>query len=174
MIESASAGPFVGREREMRELAAALDDIYDDHGRLVMLAGGPGIGKTRTAEELASTASKRGAEIYWGRCHEEGGVPAYWPWVQVFRSWMAGRDDEEMTAAMGQDIKYIAEIVPELSQHTTSVVESSGAPDPDTVRFRLFDAITSFLKRTSRAKKLMIVLDDLHWAVLSELSVGAE
>ena len=49
-------GMFVGRQREMAELKAALEDTISGHGRLVMLAGEPGIGKTRTAQELASHA----------------------------------------------------------------------------------------------------------------------
>ena len=50
-------GAFVGRQREMGELKAALDDAMASHGRLVMLVGEPGIGKTRTAQELASALS---------------------------------------------------------------------------------------------------------------------
>ena len=40
---------FVGRHREMAELTAALDDALAGRGRMVMLAGEPGIGKTRLA-----------------------------------------------------------------------------------------------------------------------------
>ena len=47
---------FFGRQREMADLRTALDDAISGHGRLVMLAGEPGIGKTRTAQELASYA----------------------------------------------------------------------------------------------------------------------
>ncbi len=49
-------GTFVGRQREMGELKAALDDALSGQGRLVMLVGEPGIGKTRTAQELTSYA----------------------------------------------------------------------------------------------------------------------
>ena len=72
---------FVGRHREMVELTAALNDALTGHGRMVVLAGEPGIGKTRTAEELAVLAETRGAQVLWGRCYEEQGAPPYWPWV---------------------------------------------------------------------------------------------
>ena len=55
---------FVGRRREMAELTAALDDALAGQGRLVMLAGEPGIGKTRTAQELASYAEGQGARVF--------------------------------------------------------------------------------------------------------------
>ncbi len=55
MVEPGSnQPPFVGRPREMERLAPALDEAITGHGRMVMLAGEPGIGKTRTAQELAS------------------------------------------------------------------------------------------------------------------------
>jgi predicted ATPase len=55
MVTSVS-GSFVGRQREMNELKAALEEAISGHGRLVMLVGEPGIGKTRTAQELANQA----------------------------------------------------------------------------------------------------------------------
>ena len=73
-------GVFVGRQREMAQLSAALEDALAGHGRLVMLAGEPGIGKTRTAQELAVLAETKGVQVLWGWCYEEKGAPPYWPW----------------------------------------------------------------------------------------------
>ena len=72
---------FVGRHQEMAVLEAALNDAISGQGRLVMLAGEPGIGKTRTAQELASLAESLGAQVLWGWCYEREGAPPYWPWV---------------------------------------------------------------------------------------------
>ena len=41
-----------------------------------MLAGEPGIGKTRTSQELAALAEERGAQVLRGRCYEEEGSAA--------------------------------------------------------------------------------------------------
>ncbi len=71
----------MGRERELGELSKALEDSLAGQGRLVMLVGEPGIGKTRTAQELAALAETLGAQVFWGRCYEEQGAPPYWPWV---------------------------------------------------------------------------------------------
>jgi len=68
---------FVGRQREMAELTLALNDALSGQGRLIMLAGEPGIGKTRTAQELGVLAEQQGAQILWGRCREEEGAPPY-------------------------------------------------------------------------------------------------
>jgi transcriptional regulator with AAA-type ATPase domain len=60
---------FVGRQQEMAELKAALQDTLAGRGRLIMLAGQPGIGKTRTAQEFAAIAYSCGAQVLWGRCY---------------------------------------------------------------------------------------------------------
>ncbi len=62
---------FVGRQQELADLKAALDDAMAGQGRLAMLVGEPGIGKTRTAQKLASYAETLNAQVWWGRCYEE-------------------------------------------------------------------------------------------------------
>jgi hypothetical protein len=81
-----SYNTFVGRERELAQLHAALDDANAGRGRLFVLSGEPGIGKTRLAEEVARESTTRGMRAVWGRSWEGGGAPAYWPWVQILRS----------------------------------------------------------------------------------------
>ena len=80
-LDSLAGGVFVGRHKEMGDLKAALEETLSGHGRLVTLVGEPGIGKSRTAQELATYAGLRGAQVLSGRCYEEQGVPPYWPWV---------------------------------------------------------------------------------------------
>ncbi len=70
-LDSLAGGVFVGRQREMGELKACLEDALSGRGRLVTLVGEPGIGKTRTAQELATYAGLRSAQVLWGRCYEE-------------------------------------------------------------------------------------------------------
>ena len=72
----------------MAVLDAALNDALSGRGRLVMLAGEPGIGKTRLALELASRARTLGAQVLWGWCYEQEGAPPYWPWVQPIRDYV--------------------------------------------------------------------------------------
>jgi len=79
-------GAFVGREDAMAKLRAALADALGGVGRLVLLVGEPGIGKTRTAEEIASDGRRAGALVLAGRCYEGDGAPAFWPWLQILRA----------------------------------------------------------------------------------------
>ncbi len=156
-------GPFVGRKKEMDELESALSDVRAGHGRFVMLAGEPGIGKTRTAQEIAARAKHFDAFILWGRCYEGKGAPPYWPWLQVIRLAIQGKDIARLQAEMGRGAAAIAEIVPEVHALFPRIAPVANL-NPEQARFRLFDAITTFLRNISRGKPLVLILDDLHWA----------
>ena len=163
--ESASRG-FVGRSREIAELASGLDDAIAGRGRLFLISGEPGIGKTRLAEELAADAASRAMRVVWGRCWEGGGAPAYLPWVDVLRTLILneGRDRERHSALPAE----IAQLIPELSSETTMPRVST---DPQQARFRLFDAIATLLKQWARSVPLLVILDDLHEADHSSLEL---
>ena len=151
---------FVGRERELAELRAALDDTHGGRGRLFLISGEPGIGKTRLADELAGdAAASRGMRVVWGRCWEGGGAPAYLPWIDVLRSLILDeRRDRERHSALPAEI---AQLIPELSSETTMPRVPA---DPAQARFRLFDAIKTLLKQVASSAPLLVVLDDLHEA----------
>ena len=159
----APAGNFVGREREIAQLRAAVDDAVSSRGRVVVLAGEPGIGKTRTAEELAVYARLRGAAVRWGRCYEGEGAPAYWPWVQIVRASVAHCDSETLRSDMGAGAAYIAQVVPEVRDALPDLPAAAGL-ESEQARFRLFDSVALFLKSAARRQPLLVVLEDLHWA----------
>ena len=92
----------------MGDLKAALEDTLSGRGRLATLVGEPGIGKSRTAQELTTYAGLRGAQVLWGRSYEEQGVPPYWPWVQAIRSYVRERDPEQLSSDMGSGAAAIA------------------------------------------------------------------
>ena len=75
MLDSLAGGVFVGRQAEMGQFKAALEDALSGRGRMVTLVGEPGIWNKRTAQELATYAGLRGRQVLWGRCYEEQGVP---------------------------------------------------------------------------------------------------
>src|SRR5437899_11859875 len=77
---------FVGRQDELLELRAGLEDAVTGRGRFFLVVGEAGIGKTRLVEELAREAAERGHAVLWGRCWEGEGAPPYWPWIQVIRA----------------------------------------------------------------------------------------
>ena len=159
-----AAPEYIGMQRETRDLRAALEDTLSGRGRLVMLMGDTGIGKTRTAQELATYAGLRGAQVLWGRCYRESGMPAYWPWIQVIRSYVQVRDEDRLRSEMGAGAAEIAALVSEVRERIPGLEMPSSQEGPDQARFRLFDSIATFLKSASLQQPLVVILDDLHWA----------
>ncbi|HVM98028.1 MAG TPA: ATP-binding protein, partial [Candidatus Acidoferrales bacterium] len=106
-------GVFVGRSAELDELRGGFDEACRGHGRLFLLVGEPGIGKTRLADEMATHAVAQGAQVLWGRSWESGGAPAFWPWVQILRSCVAGVDAKERAFILAS-AKELSDLVPEL------------------------------------------------------------
>jgi DNA-binding SARP family transcriptional activator len=155
---------FVGREQELEALRRALGDALAGHGRLLVIGGEPGIGKSRLVDELARSATGSGAEVVWGRCWEAGGAPPYWPWVQAIRSYAHGADPGRLRRELGANAAEIGEVVADLREQISDLGTPPAIDDPQMARFRLFDGITSFLKRASGTQPLVVVLDDLHWA----------
>ncbi|MFQ6027156.1 MAG: AAA family ATPase [Dehalococcoidia bacterium] len=157
------SGDFVGRQREMGALQSALEETLAGRGRLVMLVGEPGIGKTRTAQELAAQAETLGVQVLWGRCYEEQGAPPYWPWVRPLRSYIQRTEPAQLRAEMGPGAADIAEIVSETKDKLPDL-EPAPYLEPQQARFRLFDSITGFFRSAARSRPLVLVLDDLQWA----------
>jgi DNA-binding SARP family transcriptional activator len=156
-------GAFVGRESELAELLAGLEDALAGHGRLFLLVGEPGIGKSRLAEELSAQARARGAQVLVGRCWEAGGAPAYWPWVQPLRAYVRDTESGALGTQLGAGVAELAQIVPELRDRFPDVPEPP-APESEGARFRLFDATAEFLRNVSQGRPIVLVLDDLHAA----------
>ncbi len=161
--ERPAAARFVGRRREMELANSALEAAISGTGRLVLLMGEPGIGKTRMADELAANAQRHGAQVLIGRCYEGEGAPAFWPWVQVIRSYVMDRSPDRLRSEMAEGAADIAHVVPAVARRLPGL-PSPPVLEPGQARFRFFDSVTNFLKNASRSQSLMIVLDDLHWA----------
>ena len=154
---------FIGRQPELAVLTAALDDAIAGRGRLVMLAGEPGIGKTRLAQELARQAKESGAQVLWGWCYEGEGAPPYWPWVDCLRTYIQATGPDLLKTQLGNGAATIGEMVPEVLEILDGI-QPAPTMEPDQARFRLFDAITRFLKTASEDSPILLVIDDLQWA----------
>lgn len=124
---------IAGRQRELRILTAALGAAGVGDGRIVLLSGEPGIGKTRLAQEVAGQALAAGHAVAWGRCMEAEGAPAYWPWHQVLRSLHVPGD----------------------------AIDTAAAESPEE-RFRLYDTVTDAHFGVAVEGALVVILDDIQ------------
>jgi DNA-binding SARP family transcriptional activator len=160
---SRSTSGFVGREAELTELRTGLEDAVAGRGRLVLLAGEPGAGKSRLAEELAREAEACGVRVLIGRCWEAGGAPALWPWVQSLRAYVRQSTAELLRSQLGAGAVELAQILPEVRELFPELPEPP-LVDSDEARFRLFCATAEFLRQACRTRPIVLILDDLHAA----------
>jgi tetratricopeptide (TPR) repeat protein len=129
----------------------------------VLLVGPAGIGKTRTLEELCTRAALPPERVLWGRCNEDAGAPAYWPWVQILRGYVETCGDEELRSTLGEFAGDVARLIPRIAER----IRDLGVPaalDPEQARFRLFDAVSVFLRRAAARAPLLVLVDDLQLA----------
>lgn len=156
--------PFVGYEQALERLRVALASAMTGRGRLVLLAGDPGIGKTRTAEELAREAGDRGASVLVGRAYEGEGAPPYWSWIQVLRAAATSTAGAPVRRSVrhGGPGATVAELLGLLEGEGGAA--AARAADAEHARFRLFDSIATALRAEAGRQPLVVVLDDLHWA----------
>lgn len=154
---------FVGRAAELAELTAAVEEARAGHGRLYLISGDPGIGKSRIAEEIMTVAQAGGARTLWGRCWEAGGAPPYWPWVQSLRAYVRDADANELQRVLGAGAADIAQLLPEIRAAIPQVGEITAA-DTEDARFRLFDSMSTLLHAMSRQELVVLVLEDVHAA----------
>jgi predicted ATPase len=168
-IEAPGADVFVGRQRELADLRARLDEVDAGSGQLVLIAGEAGIGKTRLAEEITREAAERGATVAWARSREGEGAPPYWSWMQVLRAWLEHVDLDALGPTLGAGAPYIAELLPELRERDPLIPQAPTSPVSQNARFYLFDAIASFVRNAARHRSLVLAFDDLQWTDVDSL-----
>ncbi|MBW2388430.1 MAG: AAA family ATPase [Deltaproteobacteria bacterium] len=142
---------------------AAFDGVRSGGGRALLLLGEAGIGKTRVADEISQLGQASGVRPIGARCHEMEGAPALWPWIQVVRQLCSGLEPAVRSAMLGDDAQSLATLLPELAPKPSQNTSQLGPHDGDD-RYRIFDSVTSLLRRVASEAPLLIVLDDLHWS----------
>ena len=140
---------FIDRDEPLRELTDRLGESVAGHGRVFLLSGRMGMGKTWLLEEFARRARESGSFVAWGRASDDAGAPAFWPWIQVFRD-LTG-------TALGRREK--ARIQSMIDGFTMPAMRASAD-----ARFRFYAEVVSLLRDIAADVPLVIALDDIHRA----------
>jgi DNA-binding SARP family transcriptional activator/class 3 adenylate cyclase len=160
LVAGEDRGTFVGRADDAAALEAAW--AARERGlRVVVLAGEPGIGKTRLAREFTRRAHEQGATVLAGSCHEEALIP-YQPFVEALSHYVACCPPAELAVQVNPRRAQLAAIVPELGDTTDAYPTVDLGAEQE--RFRLFEAVSSLLADAAHLRPLVLLLDDLHWA----------
>jgi class 3 adenylate cyclase len=169
-LAAAGRFPYAGREATRELLATRWKEACVDARRIVLLAGEPGIGKTRLVSEVARAVHDDGALVLLGRCVEEVNAP-YAPWVEALRHLVAHAPIEMLEAHVTHAGGDLDRLVPELGRRLGGALPDAPTGDAELARMRLFEGVVDLLARASHQAPTLLVLDDLHWADASSVEL---
>ncbi len=143
----------VGRSAAVASALAAVDAARATGLlRFLLVAGEPGIGKSRLVTDVGTAARAQGFRVVVGRCHEGDYAPPLWPWLAIVR-------------ALSEDAEPAPLLVPLLEGEITETGSGAGTG------LRMFDAVVDLIATAAKASPLLIVLEDIHWADSTSLQL---
>jgi DNA-binding SARP family transcriptional activator len=153
--------PLIGRSAELVVLHRALDDARSGRGRIVVLLGEAGIGKSRLVAEVTTEARQGIGRVLFGRAYESAQILPFGPWVDAIRN--TGLLTEEATLSGLSPVwrAELARLFPELA--------GPDLPAPSDDYLHLFESLVHLIAQVAAARPITIVIEDVHWA--DEMSV---
>jgi predicted ATPase len=172
LLQSFTQGTtFVGREREFDILRRSLEQSLRGQGRVVLISGSPGVGKTRIAAEIGMEATNRGALMFVGNCYDREDSVPFVPFVEILEAALARAESpRSFRDYLGKDASDIARLLPELRRLFPDIPAPT-ENTPEQSRRALFNAFAEFLARLAGNQPVLLFFDDLHWADEGTLSL---
>ena len=165
-LRARAASTMVGREPELAELEAWLaagsdgDELRSE--RLMLLSGEAGVGKTRLLAEVAQRAHSAGTLVLAGRATDENLVP-FQPFLEALGRYTETASLAQLRVVAHRSGSELSRLIPELRRRLPELPPTESG-NPETERYRLFEAAVDLLRELAASAPVLIVLDDLHWA----------
>jgi predicted ATPase/DNA-binding CsgD family transcriptional regulator len=167
---STHAPAFVGRQWELALVTKCYEASRQRHTQVVLLAGEPGIGKTRLLDEIARRAADDSAVVLHGGTSEAEGMPPYLPFLEALGRYIQDAPLDRLREQVASLSPVLVSILPELAMRLGDVA----APLPllpEQARFRLYEAVGAFLQSIGLSDVVVFLFDDLHWADTASLDL---
>jgi tetratricopeptide (TPR) repeat protein/transcriptional regulator with XRE-family HTH domain len=164
-LGSAPSGRIVARESELLRLRSAIEAVDAGSGRLMLLAGEAGVGKTRLAQETYTLARSTGFMAAAGRCYEQQSSVPYFPFLEALGT-VYTSCPEDLRQTVPRRWPHLHALLPDVPEFRDAV--PSGPHDEQVLVFR---AVAAFLCAVADRQRLALFLDDLHWADVSSLQL---
>jgi tetratricopeptide (TPR) repeat protein len=152
-------GSLIGRETEFSRVLVAIEAVMQGSGRLLVVAGEPGVGKTRISQEATLACRDQGFVVATGRCYEPHLSVPYYPFLEALFS-LYGAAPDSVRWQIPTRWPHVLRLLPD---QPSDALPATGA-SPQEEQQRLFWAVTGFLQSISESAPVVLLLDDLHWA----------
>ena len=149
---------LVGRAHE---LSAIEQHLVGMASPMLVLAGEPGIGKSRLLQEAARHGASLGWQVLRGGCQRRGGQEPYAPLPGTLGRYAREQEPTRLSAAL-QGCAWLARLLPELADLLEPL--PAWAIPPEQERRLVVDAVIRFLGAIAGPAGTLLVLDDLQWA----------
>jgi predicted ATPase len=162
---------FVGREKERASLRRHFEQIPHGTGRVVMIGGAAGVGKSRIAAEAGAEASQRGFLVLAGSCYDRDDSVPFIPLVEILETALTqAPNPQAFREVLGKDASEMARLMPQLRRLFPDIPPPLQV-SPEQSRRILFNAVAELLARTAALRPMLLLLEDLHWADEGTLSL---
>lgn len=144
--------PFIGRQKELETLLQHIQAASNGNGQVLLIAGDTGVGKTRLAYEILRVAVSSGMNTLLGTCYEQEGQIPYQPFIEAFN-------------------RYLSEHKLSPDKHPILNFKRLGVTDSQQEQWTLFNSVAGFLAEIALRAPLIFMVDDLHAADETSLSL---
>ena len=162
---------FAGREAESSSLYRILQLARRGKGRVAMIGGAPGVGKSRIAAELCAKASQSGVLVFAGNCYDRDDSVPFVSFVEILEAILTSAPSPKaFRDTLGNESAEIARLMPQLRRMFPDIPLPLQA-SPEQSRRILFAAINDLIVRVSQQMPVVLLLEDLQWADEGTLSL---
>jgi tetratricopeptide (TPR) repeat protein len=132
-----------------------------------LLAGEPGIGKSRLLREAAARATQAGWQVLAGGCQRQGGQEPYAPILDALHAHLQRQTPAQRQATL-QGCAWLVRLLPELAD---AIAPPAWSAPPEQERRLMFEAVARCLANAAGPAGTLLVLDDLQWAGVDALDL---
>lgn len=161
---------LIGRASNLDAIGRLIDQAANGSGRVALIAGEAGIGKSRLVYEIKARAAQRGLVTLQGGCFEIDRSLPYAPFIDLLRSFFANFSADQIKRFVDPTSLDLSRLLPELFIPSN---ETAISLDPEQEKRRLFQALSQFLIQLAATQPLLVVIEDLHWCDGTSLEVLA-